>query len=62
MKCEYCNSIKLIDDRENGMIVEIEKMNERHYLYSTCNCCDMTSSWVEIKYCPMCGRKLSDRT
>ncbi len=53
-KCEYCK-----EDMESKPISKkyvIETIVDGKFLYNYCDCGLHTV--VEIKYCPMCGRKL----
>lgn len=51
--CKYCSVDSI---RINGDYTDIEINAKNHMLYAIGD--DLMS--IEIKYCPMCGRKLGD--
>lgn len=61
MMCEFCNKQELgsrpISDRFKFKI-PIETIIDDTFLYNYCDCGHHTV--LEIKYCPMCGRKLTE--
>jgi len=68
MACDYCkNKAKnkpLIEskDKDEGVIVGIQKRDDKAYLYSFGwfdAMCGIRALDVKINYCPMCGARLS---
>lgn len=64
--CEYCENIKVVDDKEEldyclSECIVYETQSGKHWI--------ITKNWVydwddclDIEFCPMCGRKLSEVT
>ncbi|AAY53232.1 gp47 [Listeria phage P35] len=59
--CEYCNddyTVRSHLETPEGHEIEIDKENDLSITLDL----DISEDfiWIEIKYCPWCGRKLSD--
>lgn len=68
MQCDFCNTIyntsklkkQYWADREVCNCITKDKDDEEYYLWNECEDEYYTGNIMEIKYCPVCGRKLNN--
>ena len=66
--CKHCEGemdyIEDVKDKRTEMSVGIESVNSDYYLNfyyeERCFSGAVVDRWVQINYCPMCGRKLTN--
>ena len=66
--CDFCNTIynanklkkQYWSDREVCNCITKDKDDEKYYLWNECMDDYYTGNIMEIKYCPVCGRKLNN--
>lgn len=57
-KCKFCEERKTIEDETTGAIIRLQENNGYYGLEFNNDVDRLWSSVIDVKYCPICGRKL----